>query len=238
MKQTYDNWEIIVCDNNSTDNTVRLIKNLIKEDERLKIIQKKDSGVAEALNTGFNLSSGQILCWLNSDDLYLSKNALEIVNNNLQDKYGYLNSNFLNINSENIVIKSFYSFIPKYKIKKLFYFNQIFTGSFFFTKKVYEKFNGFNLSYKYSFEYEIIIHCLKNFKGIHINKFLSCFRILPGALSSNKTKLNTEFAKIIYRENLKYNNNYFLRILGMLMSGNLHLAFINKFYDKRKGKKI
>ena len=44
MKQTYDNWEIIICDNNSTDNTVRLIKNLIKEDGRVKIIQKKHQG--------------------------------------------------------------------------------------------------------------------------------------------------------------------------------------------------
>ena len=93
MNQTYDNWEIIICDNNSTDNTVRLIKNLIKEDGRVKIIQKKDSGVAEALNTGFNLSSGQILCWLNSDDLYLSKNTLEIVNNNLQDNCRSGNNN-------------------------------------------------------------------------------------------------------------------------------------------------
>lgn len=238
LLQSYNNWEIIVCDNESNDNTIQLIKSLVKEDKRIKISKKKDSGVAEALNTGFKLATGDILCWLNSDDIYMSGRTLEIVNQNINKKFDFVNSNFLNIDSENKVIKSFYSYIPNYKIKTIFYFNQIFTGSFFFTRKVLENFKGFRHEYKYSFEYEIIIYCLKNFRGIHVNKFLSCFRILPNALSSNKKDLHNEFINILNKENLKYSNSFIYRIFGMIVSKNLHLAVLNKIFDNYRGKKI
>ena len=65
LSQSYNNWEIIVCDNESKDNTIQLIRSLVKEDDRIKILQKKDSGVAEALNNGLKLATGDIFCWLN-----------------------------------------------------------------------------------------------------------------------------------------------------------------------------
>ena len=52
----------------------------------------------------------------------MSTRTLEIVNQNINKKFDFVNSNFLNIDSENKVIKSFYSYIPNYKIKKIFYF--------------------------------------------------------------------------------------------------------------------
>ena len=104
LSQSYNNWEIIVCDNESKDNTIQLIRSLVKEDDRIKILQKKDSGVAEALNNGLKLATGDIFCWLNSDDIYMSTRTLEIVNQNINKKFDFVNSNFLNIDSENKVI--------------------------------------------------------------------------------------------------------------------------------------
>jgi len=238
INQNYQNWEIIICDNNSTDETIKNIQEATNNDQRLKIIQKKDSGVSEALNNGFKVATGEVFCWLNSDDLFLSKEAFNIVNKYINIKNKFINSNFLNIDSNNKVIKSFYSFLPCYKIKKFFYFNQIFTGSFFFSKDIFESFKGFNEKYKYSFEYEIIIHCLKNFHGKHVNNFLSCFRILPNALSSNKKELKIEFNEILKDEKLIYSNNIFLRLICMAICGNIFQAVINKFSDKYKGKII
>ena len=73
---------------------------------------------------------------------------------------------------------------------------------------------------------------------LFLNKFLSCFRILPNALSSNKKELKEEFNEILKKEKLIYTNNIFLRFISMIFCGNLFKAIINKFFDILKGKTI
>ncbi len=216
LKQNYKNFEIIICDNNSKDKTIPIIKKLTKKNQiYCKIFIRKDSGVADALNFGFKKAKGDILCWLNSDDIFNHKFVFTDVNNAFVKNFKkyYLVGNFINVNKYNHVIKYFYSFIPLKKMKKFFFYNQIFTGSFFFKKKVFRTFKKFNTKYKYAFEYELLIHTLKKFEGIYLNNFLCRFRILPSALSSNKVELKKEFFEILKKNNLKYSNSIFFRLL-------------------------
>ena len=238
LKQDYQKWEVIICDNNSSDDTLQKIKKLVKSDNRFKFLIKKDNGVADALNNGFKVSSGKILCWLNSDDIFYNIKTLSIANKFINKTCKFINGNFLNIDSKGKVLRSFYSYLPNYKIKKYFFYNQIFTGSFFFSKDIFNSFGKFNEKYKYSFEYELITFCLKNYRGKHINEFLSCFRILPNSLSSNKKELKDEFFEILKKEKLVYINSLILRIYGFYISKNLIYAFLNRLYDKNKGKLI
>ena len=67
--QNFDNYEIIICDNLSNDNTINIIKKTSYSfKKKIKIYSRKDKGVADALNFGFTKANGDILCWLNSDD--------------------------------------------------------------------------------------------------------------------------------------------------------------------------
>ena len=67
INQTYRNIEVIVVDDCSTDNSVKLVKSL--KDERIKLIkQKKNKGVSKARNKGVYNSTGSYLCFLDSDD--------------------------------------------------------------------------------------------------------------------------------------------------------------------------
>lgn len=77
MNQTYDNWEIILIDDASTDNSFLTVKNfineLIKKDENFKnkfIVKqnKKNYGVYVSLNLAINISKGKYICRLDSDD--------------------------------------------------------------------------------------------------------------------------------------------------------------------------
>lgn len=233
LQQNYKNYEIIICDNHSSDNTVEIIKNFSEQYvNKFKIFVRKDLGVADALNFGFEKSNGDILCWLNSDDLYNDPYTLQhvIISFNQSEHKSYLVGNFLNIDSNGSIIRRFYSFIPLSYLDKYFYFNQIFTGAFFFKKELMNDFNKFDVHYKYAFEYEIIIHCLKNYKGIYINKFLSSFRILPTALSSNKIELKNEFNKILKKNNLIYSNSIIHKSFIYLMQG----VLLNVVYEKIK----
>ncbi|MDR4890022.1 glycosyltransferase family 2 protein [Fredinandcohnia sp. QZ13] len=70
--QTYTNWEMIIVDDVSTDNTVEIIKEKMKTDSRIKLIPlDKNGGAAIARNTAIKNASGKYIAFLDSDDLWV-----------------------------------------------------------------------------------------------------------------------------------------------------------------------
>lgn len=70
MKQTYKNWELIICDDGSKDSSVEIIEKYQEKDSRIKLINKENGGMSSALNKAYELSKGEIICFLDSDDYY------------------------------------------------------------------------------------------------------------------------------------------------------------------------
>lgn len=74
--QTYENWELIIIDDCSIDNTVSIIKSFIAKDERIKLKQnKKNSGAAFSRNEGLIKCKYDYIAFLDSDDIW-NKNKL------------------------------------------------------------------------------------------------------------------------------------------------------------------
>lgn len=76
LKQTYSNIEIIVLNDGSNDKTKEILDNLNISDKRLKIVHKENTGVSDTRNLGINISQGEYIIFLDSDD-YLTENAIE-----------------------------------------------------------------------------------------------------------------------------------------------------------------
>lgn len=75
LSQTYQNCEVIVCDDGSTDNTLFLLE---KYRDKITLVKHKNNkGVSAALNSCINMSNGKYLSWLSSDDIYV-KNKIEM----------------------------------------------------------------------------------------------------------------------------------------------------------------
>ena len=70
LSQSYDNWEQIIIDNQSKDNTLSLIKKF--NNNKIKIFSQKDNGIFDAVNKGIENSSGEIISILHSDDFYFN----------------------------------------------------------------------------------------------------------------------------------------------------------------------
>ena len=83
MEQTYNNLEYIILDGGSTDGTISILKEYGLRRKKIYWVSESDGGQAAAINHGINMSTGEIIAWLNADDVYLPE-TLEAVSNYFQ----------------------------------------------------------------------------------------------------------------------------------------------------------
>ena len=75
--QTYQDIEVLLADGGSSDDSLFVLENFSKR-YNWKIFSYSDNGQIDALSKGFKIASGEILCWLNSDDIFLSRRSIQI----------------------------------------------------------------------------------------------------------------------------------------------------------------
>lgn len=88
--QTYKNWEMIISDDCSTDNTCEVIAPYLKEDSRIKYIcNPKNSGAAITRNNALKVAQGKWIAFLDSDDLWLPEKLEKQVSFMMENKYTF-----------------------------------------------------------------------------------------------------------------------------------------------------
>jgi teichuronic acid biosynthesis glycosyltransferase TuaG len=71
LSQTYTNWEMIIIDDCSTDNSIEIIENFIDNNTKIKLIESKQNlGAAQARNTALEIANGRFIAFLDSDDIW------------------------------------------------------------------------------------------------------------------------------------------------------------------------
>lgn len=76
-QQTFDNYEIIFVENFSKDNSLKVLKELARNDEKVVVLESKDRGTSLARKKGVEYASGKYVVFMDQDDKYLRRNALE-----------------------------------------------------------------------------------------------------------------------------------------------------------------
>ena len=150
-KQSFKNFEYIIIDGKSKDNT---LKNIIDFKKKItKIVSKKDKGIYYAMNKGIKLSKGKVVVFVNSGDT-LKLNALKTIHNIFEKNihFEYVFGTVLRHYTKTSILKY------GVNIKKL-YFNFDFATShstgFFLKRKNFEKYGLFNTNYKCSSDYDL-----------------------------------------------------------------------------------
>ena len=77
LKQTYENWELLIINNNSTDNTLKIINQF--NDKRIRVLEIQNSGIlAKSRNLGIKNSLSKWICFVDTDDTWYPEKLNEI----------------------------------------------------------------------------------------------------------------------------------------------------------------
>jgi glycosyltransferase involved in cell wall biosynthesis len=163
LSQNFVDYEYIIVDGGSIDGTLDLIKTYeSKFNNNLKFISEPDNGIYDAMNKGINIATGEIIGFLNSDDLYIDNNVLSIIN----DKFNQHNTDSLIADLYYVKRENIDTIIRKWSTGK-FKKGSFRKGwhpahpTFFVKNKIYKKYGGFNLSLKLAADFELMLRFLE-----------------------------------------------------------------------------
>ena len=100
INQSYKNWELIIVDDCSTDNTDEVIKDFLK-DSRIKYLKNKEnSGAAISRNKALRMAKGEWIAFLDSDDLWNHKKLEKQIKFMEQNKYNFSYTKYREIDEQ------------------------------------------------------------------------------------------------------------------------------------------
>jgi len=195
LNQTYKNIQYIIVDGGSTDNTMEVVN---KYADRIDIIiHEKDKGQSDAINKGFKLAKGELVGWLNSDDILYPDCVEKIVELYVNKPDGAIyHCSILDwINENGVFVDRKYASIPN-KEYLLNYNRSIIQQGSFYPKKLVEKINYLDEKIYYCMDLELWLRLL-NYGNIYSlnEKPFSAFRIHSGT--------KTDSGKIRFLRNIK-----------------------------------
>ncbi|MFW6029416.1 MAG: glycosyltransferase family 2 protein [Halanaerobiales bacterium] len=101
INQTYKNWEVIVVDDCSTDNTDEVVQKYIMKDNRIKYCKlKKNSGAALARNKAVDLATGKYIAFLDSDDVWFPEKLSKQIDFMEENNYGFTCTSYTKIDEQ------------------------------------------------------------------------------------------------------------------------------------------
>ena len=202
LDQTYKNFEFIIVDDGSTDNSWRYLKSL--KDPRVKLIKnKKNLGLPKSLNIALRQAQGDFVARMDADDISKPERL-------------HIQLNFMELNPQIDICGSFVSVIDENgkliggikkpitddKIKQqIYWLTPLLHPTWFAKKEVFTKLKGYDEKWDFVEDFEFLIRA-KDFKMANIPKYLLFFR-------NQKERRSQKTIEKIYRNSLKLRQKIF-----------------------------
>ncbi len=160
LRQSYTNYELIISDDGSSDDTEGLIKTNYGKDDSIIYVKNRHLGVSHTRNVGLKYSTGQLIAYLDSDNAWSENYLLLMVNSFIENPV--VNTMYCGIRvTENTNINDFMRF-RKYDRDSLLSRNYIDLNIFMHRRFLFERLGGFNESLKALVDWELIIRYTKD----------------------------------------------------------------------------
>ena len=184
LGQDYPNLEYMIVDGNSTDGSVEIIRKYA--DKLTWWVSEKDSGQAEAINKGFARANGELVAWLNSDDLLqpgMISTAVEAFQTH--PEAGLVYGDVLSIDGDGQPI-NLMTFAP-YTLKDLMGFNYISQPGVMMRRSVLEQAGYLDESYHYLLDHELWLRMARLAGMVYIPRQLAVARFHAAAKNLSQT---------------------------------------------------
>lgn len=162
LRQTHQDWELIIKDGGSTDNTLEICHELSEKAKgRMIIISSPDKGIYDAMNQGIEAASGDVVGLLNSDDFYTSDDVLETISSifeksDLDAIYGDIH--YVKDGELNKCLRYYSS--AHFNRKRMLYGYMPAHPSFYCKGDVYLKYGVFDTTYKVAADFEQLLRLI------------------------------------------------------------------------------
>lgn len=203
LVQDFSNFELIVVDDGSADNTFKICSSF--NDDRIKIFRTENRGITKALNYAYTLSKGKYIARHDSDD-YSLINRLSVQFSSLEDdsELMLVGSDCYIEDSRFGLVREFYNYPKSYDNLReaLGCFNPIVHGSVMMKRRAFEELGGYNEEYRYVQDYELWCRFLNKFYARNVPDPLYVRSVLPTSTQKSVDK-GYIFKKINSVHNLK-----------------------------------
>jgi glycosyltransferase involved in cell wall biosynthesis len=191
LTQSYKNIEYIFVDGGSTDGTLERIA-VVKGD--VKVLHNVRGGIANAMNKGIEVATGDIIAHMHSDDYYLSNDVFtKVVNLFIQHNCKWLYGRIMSDIDSNLYSEGY--IVPAYSYSTLLKSNIIPHAATFLKRELFNEVKPFSCKYKLAMDYELWLRIGKLYEPIQTNDYLAAFRRHSGsATQANKIRsFNEDF---------------------------------------------
>jgi glycosyltransferase involved in cell wall biosynthesis len=202
ISQSYKDWELLITDDCSTDNTIEIVKSFSRQDDRINLFRlEKNSGTGVARNYSMKMAKGRFIAFCDSDDIWLPDKLEKQVTfmNEKQCAFSYTS---YRINVENKKQEKIFLVPTETNHKKLLYDNVIGCLTAMYDTEMIEKIDMPTLRRRQDWALWLLI-TKKCRKAYGIVEPLAIYRERANSISSNKLKL-IRYNLEVYRTILNY----------------------------------
>lgn len=183
--QAFKNFEVVIQDGQSTDATLRIIRNIANAhpEIRISVFSEKDSSVYDAMNKGINNSSGQWLYFIGTDDTLYNNQTLQNISSAIVSM-----SKVPDMLYGNVLMKyTKEEYGEKFDLDRLLFEGNICHQAIFYKKELFTRLGLYNEKYKILADWDFNIRCFKNpsLTIQYINETIAVYNDKDG-LSSKK----------------------------------------------------
>lgn len=183
IEQTYNNWELIIVNDCSTDNTLRICQSIAKDDPRIRIISNKENQkLPNSLNVGFREATGEYYTWTSDDNIYMPSAIASLVD-------------VLEQNTDAIMVYSDYSIIddegniqsvvnlqdPQYIVA-----GNVCGACFLYTAEIAKEVGEYDDTLFLAEDYDYWMRIYRHGRIVHINDNLYFYRRHSNSLTEKK----------------------------------------------------
>ena len=214
LNQTYNNWELFIIDDCSSDKSIEIVKDISSNDKRIKLITLEiNNGPAFARNKGIELANGKYIAFLDSDDIWHSEKLEKQTNFMANNNYFFTFTSFQRIDRNNNILSNKLINLPyMLTYNDLLKTNCIGCLTVMYDASVLDKIYMPNILKRQ--DYLCWLNILKmDIRAYYLKKQYASYRVHRKSLSSNK--LSSIFYQwYIYRSLEKF--NYFKSLYYMI----------------------